>query len=405
MSVRPRTRRDGTVYWQVRFRHDGRESSVSYNDPTEAHRFDQLVQQVGPLKALEVAQIATSADLAMTLGDWLHHHLDHITGVDPATIRRYRSYTERDILPVIGEVPLKALGPDEIARWITTLVDDDGAALSGKTVANKHGYLAGSLNAAVRRGLIPANPCDQTRLPRWDRAETCFLEPDEYQLLRAALPDHWRPLVEFLVTSGARWSEATALRPGDVDRRAGTVRIAKAWKTGAGGYRLGVPKTKRSVRTINVPPEVLAELDYTGAWLFRNSGRGGHGNENPVRIHSFAPNVWRPAVARARENGLTKAPRIHDLRHTCASWMVLAGVPMNVVQQHLGHESIVTTIGTYTHIDRRTGAEAAAIIGRVLATGALTSLDHNSGDTPPTFDSITTGGRGEESATEKRGES
>ena len=38
---------------------------------------------------------------------------------------------------------------------------------------------------------------------------------------------------------------------------------------------------------------------------------------------------------------------MHDLRHTCASWMIQAGVPMPVIQQHLGHESIQTTIGVY----------------------------------------------------------
>jgi integrase len=45
--------------------------------------------------------------------------------------------------------------------------------------------------------------------------------------------------------------------------------------------------------------------------------------------------------------GLTKSPRVHDLRHTCASWMIAAGVPLPIIQQHLGHESIQTTIGVY----------------------------------------------------------
>jgi integrase len=54
------------------------------------------------------------------------------------------------------------------------------------------------------------------------------------------------------------------------------------------------------------------------------------------------------------------------LRHTCASWMVLAGVPLPVVQQHLGHESINTTIQLYAHIDRRSMEAAADAIGRAL---------------------------------------
>jgi integrase len=189
------------------------------------------------------------------------------------------------------------------------------AGASGKTIANKHGFLAGALNVAVRDGHLKANPCDGNRLPRWDREEMVFLERDEFQTLLAAVTDYWRPLVEFLVSSGCRWSEATALKPADVDARAGTVRVKRAWKTGDGGYTLGVPKTKKSVRTINVPKRVLEQLDLTGDWLFTNSGRGRAGDTGPVRIHSFNPNVWTPAVTRARNAGLAKKPRVHDLRH------------------------------------------------------------------------------------------
>ena len=62
--------------------------------------------------------------------------------------------------------------------------------------------------------------------------------------------------------------------------------------------------------------------------------------------------------------GLTKSPRVHDLRHTCASWMIAAGVPLPIIQQHLGHESIQTTIGVYGHLDRRSAADA---IGSALS--------------------------------------
>lgn len=367
MSIRIRTRSDGSTYAQVRYRLNGVESSSSFNDAAEAQRFDNLVRQVGPAKALEVARVATAGDLAMTVADWLKHHNQHLTGVEPGTLARYKSYAERDINPILGELPLKALTSDDIARWINGLTNDDGAPLSGKTIANKHGYLAGALNAAVRRGLITGNPCDLTKLPRWDREEMVFLEPDDYAILKAAVPEYWRQLVEFLVTSGCRWSEATALRPGDVDRKAATVRITKAWKTGAGGYRLGVPKTRRSVRTIDLPRGVVDALDYSGDWLFTNSGRGRRNADGVVRIHSFSPNVWTPAVDRAIEAGLTKRPRIHDLRHTCASWLIQAGRPLPAVQAQLGHESIKTTSDIYGHLDRSSGRDNADVLAAVIS--------------------------------------
>jgi integrase len=365
MSLRFRTRSDGSTYTQVRFRIHGKETSVSFNDHAEAMQFDDLIAKVGPAKAVEITRIVIAHDRALTVGQWLTHHNEHLTGVEPETLNRYKSYAKNDFA-LIEDIPLAALTDEDVARWMNGLRNRDGTTPSGKTVANKHGYLAGALNAAVERGHVKSNPCDRVKLPRWDREEMCFLEPAEYQMVRAAVSEYWRPLVDFLVASGARWSEATALTPADVDRGAGTVRITRAWKTGGGGYRLGVPKTKKSVRTINVDRGILDQLDYTGRWLFTNSGRGRAGSDGVVRIHSFNPNVWKPALERAHQAGLTKTPRVHDLRHTCASWLIAAGRPLPAVQQHLGHESIMTTVGVYGHLDRSSGQGNADALAAFL---------------------------------------
>jgi integrase len=357
MSVRLRTRKDGSLYWQVRFRENGVESSVSWDDPAEAEQFDKLVRQVGAAKAREICRIvAASQSRALTVRQYLERHNDSLTGIDPGTVNRYRAYVRNDIGPAFGDIPLTALSRDDVAAWINEMAED-GA--SGKTIKNKRDYLSGALKIAVKNGELTANPCTDVSAPRWDREEMVFLTHEEFQLLHGEVSEYWQPLVEFLVASGCRWSEATALKPAAVDRAAGTVRITKAWKTGSGGYRLGVPKTKKSVRTINVPRDVLDKLDYTGEWLFTNSGRGRRNPDGPVRIHSFHPNVWTPAVDRAKKAGLTKKPRVHDLRHTCASWLIQAGIPLPVVQRQLGHESINTTIDTYTHLDRTSGELAA----------------------------------------------
>lgn len=368
MSVRIRTRSDGSSYTQVRYRIAGKQGSISFDDHAEALQFDNLVTKVGAVKALEICKIVIATDRAITVGEWLAHHNDHLTGVEPETLKAYRRYAANDY-PTLVDIPLAALTPDDIAAWVQGLRNRNGSLPSGKTVHNKHGYLAGALNSAVERGHIKANPCDKIRLPRWDRQEMVFLEPGEYAILRDAVTEYWRPLVDFLVTSGARWGEATALRPKDVDRAAGTVRITKAWKRAeGGGYEIGVPKTRKSVRTINVPHSVLDQLDYTGEFLFTNSGRGRNNADGVVRIASFHPNVWTPAVDRAMNNGLHKHPRVHDLRHTCASWLIQAGRPLPAIQQHLGHESIVTTVETYGHLDRSSGKENSSVLDAMINT-------------------------------------
>ena len=366
MSVRIRTRTDGSAYSQVRFRIAGRETSISFDDHAEALEFDDMVRKVGALKALEITKIVVAHDRGLTVGQWLKHHNDHLTGLTAETLKNYRRYAEKDF-PGLVDIPITALTPDDVRRWMQGLRNVNGAMPAGKTVANKHGYLAGALNAAVERGHIKSNPCEHVHLPRTQRKENVYLEPAEFKILLAEIPDHWKPLVLFLVTSGARWSEATALRPGDVNKAAGTVRIWQAWKkSDGGGYELGATKTKMSTRTVNLPPNVMQQLDLSGEWLFTNSGRGRHNEDGVVRNASFAPNVWHPAVARAQAAGLTKQPRIHDLRHTCASWLIQGGRDLPSVQAQLGHESIVTTVSVYHHLDRKSGKDNADVLGPLL---------------------------------------
>lgn len=361
-SIRVRQRKDGSTYTAVLYVLHGKQTSSSFNDHTEALRFQELANRTSPAKALEVwATHAPGAD-GFTMASWLAYHVDHLTGANEATRKKYRRYIANDIAPSnIGHLPLTALTNADVAQWLNSLTG------SAKTGANKHSFLAGALNAAVRAKEISANPCDGNRLRRDEPAEMVFLTHDEFALLHSCVSEHWQPLVEFLVASGARFSEATALKPGDIDLAEGTVRIQRAWRYVVGeGFQLGPPKTKRSVRTIDVDPSVLGHLDLTGEWVFTNSGKGWHGDDGPVRGPNFHTNVWRPALVRAKEKGLTKKPRVHDLRHTNTSWLIQAGVPLTVIQRHLGHGSIQTTSDRYGHLDRKTSRVVADVVRKAL---------------------------------------
>jgi len=341
---------------------NGKQSSSSFNNHQEAVNFQQLANRVGPAKAIEVWRTRQPTDGGHTVASWCSYHIDHLTGVNQATRTKYRAYVINDIAPSrIGPLPLTALTNHDVAAWLNNLQG------SAKTASNKHGFLSGGLNAAVRAGLIQANPCEGNRLPRDEATEMVFLTHEEFALLHSCVGEHWQPMVEFLVASGCRWGEASSLKPGDINLAEGTVNIRRAWRYVAGeGYQLGPPKTRRSTRTIDVAATTLAKLDLTGEWVFTNSGRGGHGDDGPVRTYNFNSNVWVPALVRAKEAGLTKKPRVHDLRHTNASWLIQAGVPLPVIQRHLGHESILTTVDRYGHLDRRSSRVVADVVGKAL---------------------------------------
>jgi integrase len=361
--IRERKRKDGTPCFSVTYRVGGRgsrQSSTSFPDKAQADRFCALVDAFGPERALEKADIGDAPQRAMTVltvEEFLQRHIDGLSGVEKKTVAEYKRYTDRDIAPALGAIPLGKLTRDDVAGWVNDMRE---AGAAGGTIENKHGFLSGALKRAVEDGHIAANPCQGVRLPRTEEAEMVFLTRGEYQTLRTYFSDYYKPLVEFLVATGCRASEALALKPSDVDRDNATVRITRAWKRAGSDYEIGPPKTQKSRRTINVPASVLDQLDYSHEWLFVGSNGG------PVRLYSWRANVWIKTRNLARADGFEKSPRIQDLRHTCASWMIQAGVPLPVIQAHLGHESIKTTVDRYGHLDRSSHVAAADAIDKML---------------------------------------
>ena len=123
----------------------------------------------------------------MTVEEWLGHHIEHLTGCERKTLDEYRRFLKRDIAPRLGKIPLTALTPDHLARWVQHL---EAAGNAGKTIQNKHGFVSSALNAAVNSGHITVNPAAGQRLPRTERKEMVFLTKEEYHLLHGCFSDH-----------------------------------------------------------------------------------------------------------------------------------------------------------------------------------------------------------------------
>jgi integrase len=270
---------------RVLWRHDGRQRSLIFENLPAARARQNLLDDHGPDEALRIIEIDEIGRRVPTVTEWLTTHIDNLTGVKPATLSRYRTYVARDVDPVFGSMPLTAVTETTIARW----VKQRGG--SGKTISNKHGFLSGAFNAAVRAGVMASNPCQGRRLPHTRVEETVFLTPPEFTLLRDHIDkQRWKRLATWLVTTGMRFSEATALTAADIDADAKTCRITKAWKY-SGDYRpqIGPPKTKKSIRTISLPPPALEVVDLTAPGFLFTNGAG-----NPSSTHS---SVRRPITS------------------------------------------------------------------------------------------------------------
>lgn len=126
----------------------------------------------------------------------------------------------------------------------------------------------------------------------------------------------------------------------------GVVTVSKAWKIdpdAVGGFIIGAPKTARRHRSITLPQplaqQLAVHLDARTIGPRDLVFPSAHGGRLSIQeLHR----AWGSALDEL-DDQLRARPRIHDLRHTHASWLVAAGVPLSVIQRRLGHESIKTT--------------------------------------------------------------
>ncbi len=373
-SVTPRPNRDGTITWRVQARVDGKMRQESFADQRGARQFAALVDRVGFAAARETRQArAARPEDALTLRDWAAKYLDpangYLVGVTPGTVRSYQLAAERTFLPILGDLPLEAITAQEVGRWLhwqgQQVNPRTKAPIAGKTIRNHHAVLSAMLTAASTAGHITGNPARGARMPRSTRQEMTLISPDEFEAIHRHLPDYAKPLARFLVGTGMRWGEATALTWADIDLTVipATARVTKAWKRAEnGGVVLGPTKTAKSVRTVSLPPQVVAEMGPAGApseLVFP----GPDGIAQHTWTRTFHRDAWHPGVA---ASGIGKRPRVHDLRHAQSSWLIARGVPLPWIQARLGHEKITTTVDTYGHLSPEAHEEMALVMAGVF---------------------------------------
>lgn len=352
-SIHPRKLADGTVSWRVMFRVDGRQRQETFVREKGAVEFAALVERIGADAASRILTARREHTGTPTLREWTTDYLDPasglLTGIEPHTREEYARVAARSFLPILGDMPLNAIEKQDVGRWVEwqerQKASRGGQPLAAKTIRNYHGLLSSILQAAVPK-YLDANPAHKTRMSAGRKAEHVFLSRAEFAELLDHFPEKWQPFVLFLAATGCRWGEATALTWGDLnlDATPPTVRINKAWKKANGPGLLKHPKTSRSNRTISLWPElvrVLGDRGATGDLMF-TATRGGR-----LWTGQFHERVWQPALNRAEASGFAKRPRIHDLRHTHASWLIAAGAPLPYIQARMGHESIQTTVNVY----------------------------------------------------------
>ncbi|OBG27501.1 hypothetical protein [Mycobacterium sp. 852002-51057_SCH5723018] len=137
-SIHAQKNRTGNTY-RLLWRQDGRQRSLTFANLPATERFKIPLEEHGPDEALRIIELGEIGCHVPTVTEWLYTHIENLAGVKPATLARYRTYVARDIDPAFGSLPVSAVTENTIAKWVKRLGG------SGKTIANKHGFLSGAL--------------------------------------------------------------------------------------------------------------------------------------------------------------------------------------------------------------------------------------------------------------------
>jgi integrase len=401
-GIEIRENADGTRTYRIRWRQDGRNLSHSFDREKLAIDARNTIAAAGgichcPAHAPEGRPAAPTAvnPSVPTFGAYAVRHAAALTGVGEG----YRRDVLRDVRrhwQHLADRPIDEITRLDVAEWIRGMEtgahwwlhnagclrrlsqgdapcsEGCNARRSATTIRRNLAQAGAIMESAIDGGFASRNPFRKHRLAVVEtdqHAGMTFLTRAEWHVLEQALPEGTaRDLCGFLVGSGLRWGEATALTVGAVDVLADPPRVyvGRAWKKdGKGGVVLGAPKSQRSRRTVPIAPwvrdllipHVASKAD--DEFLFTGL-RGG-----PLRHHSnFYNKVWTPAVRRAQAAGLEKSPRIHDLRHSHASWLLAEGRPMTEVSRRLGHQSYAITDARYSHLMPDADAASSAALER-----------------------------------------
>lgn len=309
--------------------------------------------------------------------EWLDQYRNNISVLTYAT---YKNMVEAKIVPyfIQQKLTLSDLTGDDLNDYYNYLLD---SGLKGITVQKQHALLHLAFKHAVKRRIIPSNPCDQANRPKAVKYIADYYNADKLKELLASLEgDPMRIVVILTVYYGLRRSEVLGLKWSAIDFAEKRIHIRhKIIDDKSSGHSvirgLDVMKSKSSFRSLPMIPYIEQELlkEKAKQEEMQRMLRRTYNREyleyvcvDPVGNLIKPQYVTEHFKVILYKNGLDKI-RFHDLRHSCASLMLANNEEMKKIQAWLGHSTITITADTYAHLDMASKVTSAEKISDSLA--------------------------------------
>jgi integrase len=331
---------------------DGRRPRVSGSTREEAAT-KLVALQGGVLQGLP----APSAEFVGPFLDWWIANLEaKAASGDKSsnTVDNARWAAEHWIKPALGGRRLRDLEPEDVEGLLARMATE---GKSRSSINRVRSYFGQALAMAERRGKVARNVARIAEMPATKRptARRALTPEQAEKVLQAANGDRLEGLVVAGLMLGLRPGELTGLRWSDVDLDAGRVTVEVSLKAEKSGLRLGETKTPKSRRPLTLPRPVVDALrahrkrqmeeQMKARRTWRDTG------------HVFTTEIGTPVdpsnLRDAFDKITTKAGLGHwtpnELRHSAASLLSAAGVPLEVIADVLGHASTRMLEQHYRH--------------------------------------------------------
>lgn len=279
----------------------------------------------------------------------------------PRTRMLYRDLLDALIVPHLGEVLVERLAPTTVRNWYATL---DASTPTRR--AHAYSLLRSIMTTAVSDDLATANPCRIRGAGSSKRkGATKVASLGELEVMAAAMPERWRPMVLLAAWCGLRFGELAELRRDDVDLDARLLRVERAVTSRDGQVFVGDPKSTAGKRAVSIPPHLIPMMEShldgrvppAGDALLFPAVNGGH--LAPTTFH----NPWSKARTAAGRPDL----RFHDLRHTGATLAAATGATLAELMTRLGHSTPAAALRYQHAAADRDRAIAEALSGFATA--------------------------------------
>ena len=347
---------------------EGTSKRLTFYGPTAAQALEKM-----RVARKRVKQGKPASDARLTLASWLDEWsagpLEYSNRKE-TTKDAYRYMLRHVQSATISTKELRRVLPNDLTKFFSGIKT---SGLSSATIAKIFAALKLAFKDAVIERKIAENPFDHVARQKVETVEAKFLTIEQTQrLVESAKENRLYVAIKLIAETGLRRGEALGLRWEDIDFEKRKVHVRHTLARSKNGLYLTPPKTKASRRVLDIAPslaDLLRSHKIAQGEESQNASNKFLNKEFVFATRTGEPvdprNLQRSVAVACKKAGLdTVGP--HTLRHSAATTMLEAGVPIHIVSRILGHSKINITVDIYGHVSDEGAANAMQLLNMKL---------------------------------------